>query len=73
MIKIRLKKLGKKGDPFYRIVVTDEKKKITGQSLANLGFWHPNKDIKKIDKKGIKDWVDKGAQVTEAVKKLISE
>ncbi len=72
MIKIRLKKLGKKGDPFYRIVATDEKKKITGQSLASLGFWHPSKDVKKIDKKGIKDWVDKGAQVTEAVKKLLS-
>ncbi len=73
MIKIRLKKLGKKGDPFYRIVATDEKKKITGQSLANLGFWHPKEGVKKIDEKEIKNWVSKGAQVSEAVKKLISE
>lgn len=72
MIKIRLKKLGKRGDPFYRIVATDEKKKITGQGLATLGFWHPKKNVKKIDEKEIKNWVDKGAQVTDAVKKLLS-
>lgn len=71
MVKIRLARAGKKNDPVYRIVAIDSTKKNTGRALAVLGHWHPAKDEKKIDQKLLAEWVKKGAQLTEAVRKLI--
>lgn len=72
MIKIRLKKLGKKNDPFYRVVAIESSKKNGGESLANLGFWNPRENIIKIDKKEVKAWQAKGAQLSDTVKKLLA-
>lgn len=71
MVKIRLTRIGKKNDPFYRVIAIDESKKRSGAALANFGYWHPKKDLKKIDEKEIKAWVAKGAQMTLAVEKLL--
>lgn len=71
MIKIRLSRGGAKNAPFYRIVAIEERRKREGKPLDILGYWHPAKDDKKIDKEKIKQWVGKGAQITDAVKKLI--
>ncbi|HEX6977385.1 MAG TPA: 30S ribosomal protein S16 [Patescibacteria group bacterium] len=71
MVKIRLKRLGKKEDPFYRIVAIEEGSKRSGQDLGILGFWHPSDDTKEVDLKEIQKWVSKGAQITPAVKKLM--
>ncbi|MBX4205771.1 30S ribosomal protein S16 [Candidatus Microgenomates bacterium] len=71
MVKIRLAKVGRKKDPFYRIVAIEEGKKNIGKSLEVLGYWYPKKDNKEIDSKKIADWVKKGAQVSPAVQKLI--
>lgn len=70
MIKIRLARLGRKKDPFYRIVAIDETKKVTGIPLATLGTWNPREKRNDIDKKGIDAWTKKGAKMSEAVKKL---
>ncbi len=72
MVTIRLKKLGKRNAPFYRIVATDKARKNAGQELAILGYWHPDTNETKIDKKAIDQWVQKGAQVSSAVNKLIA-
>lgn len=71
MIKIRLERRGKKNSPFYRIVATDQRNKIGGNSLETLGYWNPKTKEKSIKKDLIKKWVEKGAQVSEAVKKLL--
>lgn len=71
MVKIRLQRQGKKNSPFYRIVAIDEAKKSNGQPLEVVGFWNPEKNDVKIDKKKIKAWVEKGAIVTPGVKKLL--
>ncbi len=73
MIKIRLARGGVKNNPFYRIVAIDERRKRGGKPLDILGFWHPAKGIKKIDKKKIDTWVSQGAQITKAVKELLEE
>ncbi len=73
MIKIRLARGGVKNNPFYRIVAIDERRKRGGKPLDILGFWHPAKGTKKIDKKKINAWVGKGAQLTKAVKELLGE
>lgn len=72
MVKIRLVRLGKRNDPFYRVVAIDSAKKNVGESLAILGYWHPREKVSKIDKKAIKEWQEKGAQVSPAVSKLLA-
>ncbi len=71
MVKIRLTRLGKKNDPFYRIIAIDSQRKRSGKALDIIGYWHPREDIKKIDLKKIDAWVKKGAQISPAVTKLI--
>ena len=71
MIRIRLARGGSKNDPFYRIVAIDARRKREGKALDILGFWHPAKDVKKVDKKKLQLWLKKGAQVSKAVKKLL--
>jgi len=51
-------------------VAINSQRKREGKSIAVLGYWHPQKNKIKIDKELIDDFVKKGAQVSEAVKKL---
>ncbi len=71
MIKIRLTRGGTKNKPFYRIVAIEESRKREGKPQDILGYWHPAKDTKKIDKKKLKFWIERGAKVTKAVEKLL--
>lgn len=71
MVKIKLARYGKRNDPSYRIIAIDERKKLKGKPLEILGFWHPLSKAFKADKKAIHKWIQKGAQVSEAVKELI--
>ncbi|MFC1649727.1 30S ribosomal protein S16 [Patescibacteria group bacterium] len=72
MVKIRLARHGRKNDPFYRIVAIQSTKKRDGEPLDVLGHWYPKNNDIKIDKKKLNAWVDDGAQITAAVKKLIN-
>jgi small subunit ribosomal protein S16 len=72
MVKIRLVRGGVKNDPFYRIVAIDERKKSKGRALDKIGHWHPAKNEKSIDKKKLSKWLQKGAQMTKAVRQLIN-
>lgn len=71
MIKIRLSRRGVKNAPFWRIVAVDSKRKREGKPLDIIGYWHPIKNTKKIDKKKVENWVAKGAKITKAVEKLL--
>ncbi len=73
MVKIRLARIGRKKDPFYRVVAIDGDKKVTGKALAVLGYWNPREKTIEINKKEISAWVKKGAQVSPAVQKLIGD
>lgn len=72
MLKIRLARNGVIKKPFYKIVVTDKRKKMSGRVFEVLGHWQPSKNIKVLDKERLKTWVAKGAQVTRAVKALMN-
>lgn len=72
MVTIRLFPVGLKNKPSYRIVATDERKKLTGTPLEILGYWHPKKGVLKLDKKRLEAWVEKGAKVSPAVSKLLT-
>jgi small subunit ribosomal protein S16 len=71
MIKIRLARHGKKNDPFYRVVAIEESRKREGKPLEVIGFWHPAKNLKKINKKKLDKWLLRGAQITKAAAKLL--
>jgi len=74
-VSIRLTRGGAKKKPFYRIVVTDSRKKRDGRFLEIVGFFDPKFRPESINLKmdRIQEWIDKGGQVSPAVKKLIKE
>ena len=73
MVKIRLKRLGAKKAPFYRVVVSESRNARNGKSIANIGYYNPMTDPAeiKIDVEQAKEWIAKGAQPSETVKKLL--
>jgi len=72
MIRIRLARGGVKHNPFYKIVVIGKSQKREGKPLDVIGYYYPIKDDKKIDKELLKQWLEKGAQPSDTVKKLFN-
>ena len=76
MVKIRLKRIGTKKRPYYRIVVMDSRSPRDGRTIEEIGYYHP---IEKEDKQlvinsdKLQDWMSKGAQMTPIVKSLFNK
>lgn len=74
-VKIRLKRMGAKKAPFYRVVVADSRYPRDGRFIEELGYYNPTTnpaDIK-IDVEKAQTWVKNGAQPTETVKSLLKK
>ena len=73
MVKIRLKRIGSKGKPFYRIVAADERSPRDGRFIEEVGTYDPNSNPAaiKFDEEKLKKWIGNGAQPTESVKMLL--
>ena len=71
MLKIRLKRLGAKKAPTYRVIVINSTTKREGRPVQELGHYNPKTKEMKLDKAAALDWVKKGAQPTETVAYLI--
>lgn len=72
MLKIRLKRVGRKHDPSYRIVVTEDfRGPKSGKYIENIGSYDPRKDIKKIDAERVKHWISKGVQISDTVHNIL--
>ncbi len=71
MVKIRLKRLGYKKNPSYRIVVIDARDTREGAPIEELGHYNPKTKEMKLNKTSAENWLKKGAQATETVKYLI--
>ena len=71
-VKIRLRRMGQKKAPFYRIVVADSRAPRDGRCIEEIGTYDPNTDPStfKIDEEKAKKWLDNGAQPTDVVAKL---
>ena len=71
-VKIRLKRLGEKKSPFYRIIVADSRSPRNGRFIDQIGTYDPNTDPStfKINEEEAKKWLANGAQPTEVVNKL---
>ena len=75
MVKIRLTRMGKKKQPFYRVVVVDSRDRRDGAPIEEIGYYNPmtNPAEVKIDADKAKAWMVKGAQPTETVKALFKK
>ena len=73
MVKIRLKRMGMKKKPFYRVVVADERSPSDGRFIEEIGYYEPmkNPSVINIDKEKALDWMQKGAQHTDSVRSLL--
>ena len=76
MVRIRLKKLGTKKRPFYRIVVMDSRKPRDGETIEEIGVYHPieveGKQIS-FNEERARLWLHAGAQPTDIVRKLFNK
>lgn len=71
MIKLRLKRFGKKREASYRIVAAQSTTRRDGRPLAEVGFYNPRSDEVRLDVPAIVDWLRKGAQPTDTVRDIL--
>lgn len=72
MLKIRLKRLGAKKAPTYRVIVINSTTKREGKPVEELGYYNPKTKEMKLNKESAEAWIKKGAQPTDTVKYLIA-
>ncbi len=72
-VKIRLKRMGQKKRPFYRIVVADARSPRDGKAIEEIGYYDPNTNPStvKVDNEKAQQWIKNGAQPTDTVKRLL--
>ncbi len=75
MVKIRLRRMGMKKAPFYRVVVADSRYPRDGRFIEEIGYYNPatNPAEVKIDAEKATEWLKKGAQPTDTVKSLLKK
>jgi len=71
MLKIRLSRIGKKGQAYFRVVVVEHTKKPKGEYLELLGTYNPHEKVLNVKKDRIEYWVSKGAQPSPTVSNLL--
>ena len=75
MVKIRLRRMGAKKAPFYRVVVADSRYPRDGRFIEEIGYYDPTKEpsVVKIDAEKAKQWLDNGAQPTDTVREILKK
>ena len=74
-VKIRMRRMGPKRKPFYRIVVADSRMPRDGRFIEEVGYYNPltNPDEVKLEEDKIFEWLEKGAQPSDTVRSLLSK
>ncbi|MBS5634026.1 MAG: 30S ribosomal protein S16 [Clostridiales bacterium] len=74
-VKIRLRRMGAKKAPFYRVVVADSRFPRDGRFIEEIGYYDPTKEpaVVKIDTEKAQKWIANGAQPTDTVKALLKK
>ena len=74
-VNIRLRRMGAKKNPFYRIVVADSRFPRDGRFIEEIGYYDPmaNPSVVKVDADKAKNWIANGAQPTDTVKVLLKK
>ena len=74
-VKMRLKRMGAKKAPFYRIIVADSRSPRDGKFMDEVGYYNPVADpvVLKVDSEKAKYWLSNGAQPSETVRTLLKK
>lgn len=74
-VKIRLRRMGAKKAPFYRIVVADSRYPRDGRFIEEIGYYDPTKNpsVVKVDAEKAKKWISNGAQPTDTVREILKK
>ena len=74
-VKIRLRRMGAKKAPFYRIVVADSRYPRDGRFIEEVGYYDPTKNpsVVKVDGEKVKKWLSNGAQPTDTVRSILKK
>ncbi len=74
-VKIRLRRMGAKKAPFYRIIVADSRSPRDGRFIEEVGYYNPmtNPATIKVEAEKVQKWLDTGAQPTETVKSILTK
>ena len=72
-VKMRLRRMGAKKAPTYRVIVADSRSPRDGRFIEEIGFFNPRSDELKIDADKAKTWIANGAQPTDTVKVLLKK
>ena len=75
MVKIRLKRMGMKKEPFYRVVVCDNRFPRDGRFIEEIGYYNPVTEpaVIKFDEEAAKKWLSNGAQPSDTVRGLLKK
>ena len=73
MLKLRLRKIGRKGSPSYRIVIMENTMRRDGRAIDELGFYNPISKQFYIDQNKVKKWLKEGAKPTNTINNLIRQ
>ena len=75
MVKIRLRRMGAKKNPFYRIVVADSRSPRDGRCIEEIGTYNPLTEpaTSQVDADKVKTWIQNGAQPTDTVRGLLKK
>ena len=75
MVKLRLKRMGAKKVPFYRIVAADSRSRRDGRDIETIGTYDPTKNpaIVNIDEEKAMNWLNKGAVPTDTVRNILAK
>lgn len=75
MLKIRLRRMGARNNPFYRVVVSDSRRVPTGRAVEEIGFYDPTTEpvTLNVDAERVQYWVGQGAQLSPTVAKLVGK
>ncbi len=75
MVKIRLRRMGAKKAPFYRIVVADSRSPRDGRCIEEIGTYNPMTEpaVVKVDAEKAQTWIKNGAQPTDTVRALLKK
>lgn len=73
MLKIRLRRMGNRNRPFYRIVVSDSRRRPTSSAIEEVGYYDAIKDpaILEVKRERVQYWVDRGAQMSDTLAHLL--
>ncbi len=72
-VKMRLRRMGAKKAPTYRVVIADSRSPRDGRFIEEIGYFNPKSDELKIDAEKAKKWLANGAQPTDTVKSLLKK